>query len=236
MFFAYYLPNHPQATSEADLNALADAKTGFKANHSEPFTPMETISSLFNTAPLFQAETLTETDINRLFKGKQRHVEKQNGTVYSFFYGDGAYVSLKAKECILERGSGHITRSGIHMGPSDDTLSSAHYAFGLFHAQTTIGNTAFNKMLSVLRHPLNAVKSSGQRIFVKQNGQYTLLGLPSAFEMGIHYCRWIYKHGENTLIITVWTDPDKPGSFLDIKSEGTPFSFLISHHIFSAYG
>jgi cellobiose phosphorylase len=95
---------------------------------------------------------------------------------------------LKAKELVMERPTGHIMRSGRDLLPSDDILSVTAWMFGVFGSQLTIGNTSFNKLLSVCRNPLNVLKASGQRIFVRTDRGYELLGLPSAFEMGPNDC------------------------------------------------
>ena len=64
---------------------------------------------------------------------------------------------------------------------------------GVFAAQLTIGNTAFHKLFSVSRDPYNITRSSGLRILVDAGGGWRLLAVPSAFEMGLSDCRWIYR-------------------------------------------
>jgi len=58
-------------------------------------------------------------------------------------------------------------RSGRDLLPSDDTLAVTASMFGVFGSQLTIGNTSFNKLLGICRNPLNVLKASGQRIFVR---------------------------------------------------------------------
>ncbi len=99
----------------------------------------------------------------------------------------------------MERPTGHIMRSGRDLLPSDDILSVTAWMFGVFGSQLTIGNTSFNKLLSVCRNPLNVLKASGQRIFVRTDRGYELLGLPSAFEMGPNSARWIYHDDRRTI-------------------------------------
>src|SRR3990170_6628399 len=96
----------------------------------------------------------------------------------------------------------------------------------------TIGNTSFNKLLSVARHPLNALKASGQRIFVRTERWWELLGLPSAFEMGPASARWIYRDERRTLSIEVAASSDAPVSRLIVEVErGGPVELLISHNV-----
>ena len=82
------------------------------------------------------------------------------------------------------------------------------FAFGVFNSHLTQGNTNFNVLLSVCTSQFNLAPETGQRIFVEMDGRRYLLGVPSAFEMGLNHCRWIYKHGNSLL----------PGPFLDLPS------------------
>ena len=112
----------------------------------------------------------------------------------------------------MERPTGHIMRSGRDLLPSDDILSVTAWMFGVFGSQLTIGNTSFNKLLSVCRNPLNVLKASGQRIFVRTDRGYELLGVPSAFEMGPNSARWIYHDDRRTARRSgVTTSLDAPG-------------------------
>ena len=122
---------------------------------------------------------------------------------------------LKAKELLAERPTGHILRSGRDRLPSDDILSVTAWMFGVFGSQLAIGNTSFNKLLSVCRNPLNVLKSSGQRIFLRTERGWELLGLPSAFEMGPNSARWIYHDRERTFTVRIATSLDAPVCTLD---------------------
>ena len=59
---------------------------------------------------------------------------------------------------------------GRDLLPTDDTLSVTSWMSGVFGSQLTIGNTSYNKLLSVCRNPLNVLKVGGQRIFVRTGG------------------------------------------------------------------
>jgi cellobiose phosphorylase len=123
-------------------------------------------------------------------------------------------------------------RSGQDLLPSEDILSVTSWMYGVFNSHITIGNTNFNKLLTVSRNPLNVLKSSGQRIFVKTANGYELLGMPSAFEMGTTCARWIYKGQEATIIVRTWTSPYDPACFLEIGVEGKEeLEFLISNNV-----
>ena len=62
-------------------------------------------------------------------------------------------------------------RSGRDLFPTDDTMSVTAWMAGVFASQLTIGNTSYNKLLSVARNPLNVLKAGGQRIFVRDRAR-----------------------------------------------------------------
>ena len=130
---------------------------------------------------MFESGDLGRADLDRFFGPERRHVEEGDGKILSFFHGRQQHVVLKAKELLMERPTGHIMQSGRNLFPSDDIMSATAWMYGVFASQVTIGNTSFNKLLGSCRNPLNVLKASGQRIFVKAEGGWELLGLPSAF-------------------------------------------------------
>ena len=67
---------------------------------------------------------------------------------------------------------------------------------GVFGSQLTIGNSVFNRLLTVLPRSAQRAQVSGRRIFVRDGDRWAMLGLPSAFEMGPNGARWLYDDGE----------------------------------------
>jgi len=236
-FFAVYEDDHPEATQERDLEKVRTAVQAFSrlqdaSDRSTPSSVMPKSATLFTTAPLFPVEPLTSEELDRHFSPWRRHGEMQDQTVLSFFYGPEYHVVTREKERLTERPHGHILRSGRHVAPDDDTLSLTAWIYGAFMTHVAIGNTNFNKLLTISRNPLNALKSSGQRIFVRTSKGYRLLGLPSAFEMGLNSARWIYKGPDTTVVVRVWTSMDDPVCFLEIEVEGPEeVEFLISNNL-----
>ena len=147
----------------------------------------------------------------------------------SFFYGDTKHIVLKAKEKHTERPHGHILRSGSSLLPHDNIMSSTAYMYGVFHSHMTMGNTSFNKIWSLMRTPLNLFKSSGQRIFVKYDDIYQLLGMPSCYEIDLNACRWIYKTDQGTIVIQSWMSLHDAAAYLCIESD-VPHEFVIVSH------
>ncbi|HEY5277347.1 MAG TPA: cellobiose phosphorylase [Coriobacteriia bacterium] len=233
-FFAAFEADHPAATSEADAGRARVAGEAFRGRRRGAIarTPRPRPAGLFDAPVLFESQDLGSADLERFFGTEWRHIERRDGTLLSFFHGRQQHVVLKAKELVVERPTGHIMCSGRDLLPGDDILSVTAWMFGVFGSQLTIGNTSFNKLLSVCRNPLNVLKASGQRIFLRTGRGYELLGVPSAFEMGPNSARWIYHDDEHTLTIRVATSLDAPACRLSVDVErGGPLELLVSHDI-----
>ncbi|MEO7229705.1 MAG: cellobiose phosphorylase, partial [Candidatus Limnocylindrales bacterium] len=233
-FFAAFEPDHPAASSRADAGRARAAMRSFRrlrAIRVEPAPPAR-LAGLFDAPVLFDSQDLKPAEIHRFFGSEQRHAEWRDGKLLSFFHGSQQHVVLRAKELVMERSTGHIMRSGRELLPSDDILSVSVWMVGVFGSQLVIGNTSYNKLLSVCRNALNVLKASGQRIFIRTSGGYELLGLPSAFEMGPNSARWIYHDDRFTVTIRVAVSLDAPACSLTVVVErGGPLEFLISHDI-----
>lgn len=233
-FYATYVPHHPEPTQAADEQRIDDAVarvaqaqgTGQHRSLTEP----DAVPTVFHDLTLLTGHELTDDDVHTLFPATRRHEEYAGETLLSFFYGDATHVVLQAKERYVERPHGHILRSGSALVPHDDIMSSTTYMYGVFHAHVTMGNTSFNKLLSITRTPLNILKSSGQRIFVRRGDRYELLGMPSCYEIGLQACRWIYKTDDGWITVTSWMSAQEPVAWLRMEST-TAQTFAILSNI-----
>lgn len=232
-FFGLFEKNHPEASSAKDLRKIRSlgkvrgAKPTLTARTSQPHS-----TNLFTTTYSFPAETLSEDDCLALFPGEHRHQEKKGRQLLSFFYNDSAHVILREKELLVERPHGHILRSGSTILQDDDLLSTTVFAAGVFGSQTTIGNTAYNKIISGNRNALFLVKSIGTRIFVHDEStkMVHLLDVPSAFEMGLGYARWIYKQADHLIEVYVWTSPKEPTCYVTVNSS-KKLTYTLSYNL-----
>lgn len=233
-FAATFLHNHPHASSEADLGRLQglfrefDDRGGNAGVEGDSFFKNRGI--IFSLPDLLQAEELDEGELRYFFPGEWRHPESGDGKILSFFYGDNRHVMLHSKEIIVDRPHGHIMHTRSHLVPDDSIMSTTAFASGVFNSHLTQGNTNFNTLLSVCNSQFDLNRVTGQRIFVVAGGRRMLLGVPSAFEMGINHCRWIYRHGSSVYQVRTWTS----GQVFQVNTEfvvlkGEQVSLLVTH-------
>ncbi|HEY0943477.1 MAG TPA: hypothetical protein VGE08_25560 [Steroidobacter sp.] len=197
-FFGGFSPDHPEATSLSDLNAVDEVLALPEA----AFTEIDAISNeasgsatLFSHAPALNALDLQPDEIGALFAAQRRHEERdEHGTMLSFFYEADRHVVLRAKQKRVLRPHGHLLRSGRHVTPDEMALTSTVWMNGVFHSMFTQGHVSFNRLLSTVHSYLGLFRSHGLRLFVELNGEWRLLDLPSAYEMRPDECRWFYKH------------------------------------------
>lgn len=142
---------------------------------------------------LFTSAEMGQAEIERLWPERQLEERGPEGRLWSFFTPEHTHVAFQAKELVCERPHGHI----IMTAPDEKeipegVMASTNTIYGVFNAQTVIGNTSMNKLTSVHRGLLNQLRNHGQRLWVEIEGRYRLLGLPAAYEMGLNWARWHY--------------------------------------------
>jgi cellobiose phosphorylase len=232
-FVVTYLPDHPEASSEADLQRLTTIASA-SAVVSAPAAPgalAEPLQSRLQGAPLLPAEDLTLGELDALFGSERRHVEQTNGTLLSFFTNGPRHVVLRQKELQVDRPHGHIMQAHVGYAPDEHIMSTTAFACGVFNSHLTQGNTNFTTLLSVCSNPTTPALE-GQRALVEVDGQEYLLGVPSAFEMGLSHCRWLYKLGATLLEVCTWTSPHESRVNFTLKVlRGAPVRLLLTHQL-----
>ena len=243
-FVGVYRGDHPGASGPADLAAVTAAvgrlatspasivegelrtdRTGSRRAMQDPARA----STPFDRSVLFPSRDLPQAAVERLFGRPWRNEETRDGARHSFFRDADEHVVLRAKELVQDRPTGHLLRSGTTPLPDDETLTVTAWMDGVFGSQLAIGNSVFNRLLTVRRDPIGIVRSSGRRIFVRDADGWTLLGVPSAFSMRRRGARWVYDDGERTIDIRMATSGDEPSCVLDIVVErGGPVELLIT--------
>jgi cellobiose phosphorylase len=234
-FFGWFEQDHPAATSAADL-VVADKAMGLA--EAVPPTRLNALAgskpaaSLFSSAPLLEAQELTEAEISDLFGRERREEEREDGRLWSFFTGTNRHVVLKAKELKVLRPHAQILRTGRRLTPDEASLTSTTWMAGVFHSMVTQGHVSINRFLSSNHSYLGLLRGSGQRLFVELNGGWHLLDVPSAFEMTPRSCRWIYKHPAGLLAVISEAAADGHELTLSVEvKSGDPARFLLSNHV-----
>ncbi|HYL19632.1 MAG TPA: hypothetical protein VEV20_13205, partial [Burkholderiales bacterium] len=141
------------------------------------------------------------------------------------------HVVLRDKERMVTRRHGALLRSGQALLPDESTLCFTAWMDGVFAAQLTIGNTSFHKLFSVSRDPYNITRSSGLRILMQDRDDWRLLAVPSAFEMGLSDCRWIYHLGDRVISVHAVASGEDPAVQWRITVRGEPCRFLVFGHL-----
>ncbi len=256
-FVATFLHNHPPATSDYDLDRLPGLSREFagytvaeteggpvtgganeKVNEIADHTKLEiadghvsATGNMFSNPDLLPVEDLTDAEIDSFFGRERRHCETYNGQLLSFFCGDNNHVVLRAKESLADRPHGHIMQAATGYVPDERIMSTTAFAFGVFNSHITQGNTNFNTLLSVCNSQFNLSPETGQRILVEIDGSFRLLGVPSAFEIGLNSCRWIYRSGGNCFQVRTWTSVRSPRVSMEFTViSGDSRRLLITHH------
>jgi cellobiose phosphorylase len=238
-FVATYQPDHPQASSVDDLRRLPEIVRGFSDATPPLAATPPAAPQRFQAARLLQSEDLSQPELEMLFGSAWRQVERAQGELLSFFTDTAhgpAHIVLRAKEQRVDRPHGHILQAKLGLTPDESVMSTTTFAAGVFNSHLTQGNTNFNTLLSVCTNPATPALE-GQRMFVQlEDGEY-LLGVPSAFAMGLNHCTWIYKRGAHTFQVRTWTsfkEPRVTSSFTVLQ--GPRVRLTVTHQLETANG
>lgn len=173
---------------------------------------------MLNPKIRINGRNLTEEEWKRLFPNRDQE-ERKDGDILSFFTNNHHHVVAKKKELIVERQHGHLMVHGDVEHVSDNVMATTNWMFGVFHSHVVAGNSSFNKLLGDLRNPLNLQTISGLRIYIKRQGHYALLGLPSYYEMGGATTRWVYLLGSHKIQVDTFVHPHHLQQGLSFSSD-----------------
>ncbi|NLG35177.1 MAG: hypothetical protein GX548_07475 [Lentisphaerae bacterium] len=226
-FKLFFRPHHPDATGPADLDGLAATP--------KPEWPRKTRlpvpASVWDHPSLLHGQHFDDALWNRLFP-RRRQEEWLGRRLGSFFTPDGRHVVSRAKESIVERSHGHMLLGSAAALPRKDAMGSTVYASGVFNAQIFCGNPDFSRLLGVVRDPLQRLRASGQRVWVRFNGIWHLLGTPSAFVMALDRAEWWYRLPGRLLRIISRVETDPSAIVLECRTEeGLPVRWRITHQL-----
>jgi len=226
-FFALYEADHPAASSDADLAKLFAIE--WPADDAHPVATSRARRDVVQDAPAMRVKTLDADALAKRYPDRFLEESKRNRPL-SFFAPDpphNRHVVLRAKERIVTRRHGALVRSGSAMLPHQSTLCATCWMHGVFAAQLTIGNTSFHKLFGVSRDPYNVMRASGLRAMVDAGRGWRLLTIPSAFEMGLSDCRWIYVLAERVVTVRAVVSGADPAMQWRIVIDGAPCRILV---------
>ncbi len=230
-FFGLYIPDHAAASNESDvarIDALAWAdQAPTDINLAAP------VRTLVQDAPPAVADPIDADELARRYP-QRLHDERLNGDLLSFFTPDpphNRHVVLRDKELLVTRRHGTLVRSGQAMLADEAALCATCWMQGVFGAQLTIGNTSFHKLFSISRDPYNITRASGLRMLIDTGEGWRLLTVPSAFEIGLSDCRWIYDFGRRTITVRAIASGEDPAMQWRVVVDGEPCKFLVFGHV-----
>ena len=232
-FVARYLEDHPEASAPSDLARLREVLP-VDWGCATPRAPSAAAEpSVFVTAKWLHGDRPTEADLSAWFPGARRHEERgADRAPLAFFSAEDTHVVTRDKEALVARPHGHLLRSGEATWIDNAQFGLTVYAAGIFAAQAYFGNPSLARFLPVIRNSLNVVRGSGQRVFIRHEGVWRQLGIPSAFAMSPGEVRWIYQFGADVIEARVWCARRLSASFLELRvTAGAPREFLLTHQL-----
>lgn len=212
VFYGYYKPLHEGIVTEKFL-VLENY------NYIKEFyrlTQPKRVKPWLQAQDVIVGNVLDEKTLKTIYP-VQNHLEKQN-EVLSFFTDAHTHVVTQAKELLVERPHGHMLIHGDLLHVSERIMAQTNFMYGVFASHVVLGNTNFHKLLGVVRNFLNLDKLSGLRIYIEKDHRYQLLTLPSYYEIGINFAKWVYVLNDDTIEVEVSVDKDELSQKLSFKS------------------
>ena len=229
-FSAILIDDHPAPTAAADLILLDKLPLPARAAISEP--SVAPTFSLFHAPPVLHGADLTEQELQALVPAPWELIERSPaGALWSFFTaGDSRHVVTKAKEIASSRAHANILRSGGGDYPDVSLLTTTTFMAGVFNALLSSGHCSFHRLLSFPRESCNLTPSTGQRIWLREDDAWKLLGVPSCFEMSLMQTRWMYRLLDRVIEVSVTVDSKTSLARTTVAViAGPPAEFLITH-------
>ncbi|MDX9691937.1 MAG: amylo-alpha-1,6-glucosidase [Acholeplasmataceae bacterium] len=210
-FYGLYEPNFEGAiTTKKDVKQIQTSPHVFKIQSKNQQHQLSVLSQLNGNR--------VDKKHMELAYNFMEHIEMDDDELLSFFTKNNHHVVLKQKELVVERPHGHLMVHGDLLHVSDEVMATTNFMYGLFNSHVVLGNSSFNKFLGDSRNPLNVQKISGQRIYIKVNGTYHILGLPSYYEMGATLTKWVYVFDDDQLVITSYVNINHLQQTLTVSS------------------
>ena len=220
IFYAAFAADQPNDNQTA-LFSTAELKKDYQLLQEEfSINKLEKIN-LQPSKPLktLAGQPLTSSELEQLFPKKRRlQSEYQSDQLLSFFDLQQRHIVLPAKEILQERMTGNVVMSYDKITVGQPLMATTQYMCGIFASQTVFGNTNLNILSTNTRNALNVFKAPGTRIWLKINGTWQILTMPSLFCMSFEGADWYYKIADDLLKISVEALADGKGLILEVSS------------------
>jgi len=220
------------AAREGDAAAsLAEIKNAYAAISIGKFIEKISLKPLISWQEPYPYYPFTREELDRFFPGRDLEEVSEEKTL-SWFTEDGAHYMTGDKEELTERPAGHIIATRAFGPASDRLIASTNYIYGVFNSLLSFGNTQFNRLLTYKKTPLNILKTSGQRLFVKIDGAYRLLALPAVYRVAVNSAAWYYKIADDVLVIETAAAANAPRVALSVRSlKGRAYDFIFTSEL-----
>lgn len=195
-FYTLYDPHFQGVITKPKDVQLDTNHHGLRINHEISFQKR----SLLDANLILSGKFIGKKDLHKIYPVMDQVEEDEHGLL-SFFTEEHEHIVTKQKELLVERQHGHLMVHGDIKHVSENVMATTNWMFGVFNSHVVLGNSSFNKFLGDLRNPLNVQKISGQRIYIKSNDTYHLLGLPSYYVMNALATKWVYVLDDDTIEI-----------------------------------
>lgn len=199
LFYASLNPNYRENGNEwkcaEELKKIYDS-----VPEEENYTSYLKINRKISFQNTYPYLPFTDSELDENFPEKL-FLEEEGGNKLSWFSEKGTHYVVGEKEMYLERPHANIITNQGMRSVEIPGIASTNYIFGVFNSHLSLGNVQFFRMLSRNKTPLNILKTSGQRLFIKHEGKYKLLALPALYEMTFNSSAWYYKVDDDVIKI-----------------------------------
>ncbi len=223
VFYGHYVADHPDIITKPRPIKLT-AKN--EAWHQVPLSGTD--AHMLDVKRRINGRSPDERHFKEMYASFQ-HIESRDGLMLSFFTRRHHHVVLNRKEVLVKRPHGQIIVHGDVLQAGERVMTVTHFMTGLFASHVALGNNQQHKLISSLRSAQDLFKTAGLRIYVKLEGIYRLLGMPSYYDMGSHTARWVYIISGDVILIDVFALADSIQQTLTIESlEGRTYEFIVT--------
>lgn len=231
VFYVYFDPNYPIVPNKVEGLDLVTKEYEVINKVIPSDLSYNKIERLININNVYNSPSLSKEELDKLFPN--RHLEEViDNHVVSFFLENGEHVVLQEKERYLERPHGNIIINNGMKKITQSPLATTNYIFGVFNSHVVVGHVNIHKFSNDSKNPLNLNKLSGERILIKVDGKYHLLGLPAYYVLSPSSSSWYYKIKDDVIKVEVAIDYDLPYYKMDVTSlTNQEYDYIVYEHL-----